>query len=718
MKSEGDSEIFSGNEENVCEEYSFFPAEDYKTQELKNEAKENFEVKELSLGEEPKKEEKEILSKFDKLKDKIISHSSTVVTTTAVAVVSATVLGFVPGVNKEKNPFGTVITDSLIDKSSFHQISIEGEMEIGEDVTRYYALVEEYGKEEKKEEQYAEMMFNNTHFSFNVDAIYGLESYRYTLFSSSNEEEENILYSSALIPFRFNQSYQGNYKKLKPTETKITFTETDTYEVEIDTGYQSPYPDIFQYEVSAVSKEGQVLDTYKGTDSLVKLHVPYGEALFLTYKDISYFANEESVSEQYMASGYSVVSLPHLYFDNEFGFNGQYFTLSYHFDTVYEFPSFSLNLTLDNGTEAKKKTIQSLEKAGTIVLDEYEGEIGNLVLSGELEFQDNSLDKYTHKVPIIENTYNLQYHLNTTSLRADLTKAGTDYIPLSFEFDYLLPNDYSIAIYNQDRTIDEKFAPKDSFHLKKVTSGDGDILTLAILSPDGNEWKKISDYTIHSLSEIQSTYVEPTVSNYTNPNDFVITYNDDDTVNIYRKVGFSSTDPNVYLDTMLYEETYEDAITGEIKYSNAVHSKTTGVYSIMEDLPALDYCPLYLISYEKDGVIYQMSEQMPSGSLKLNENNPVRYEVSYDETENSTKIILYNDSYYSIKNEILIDGFYYYFHEYTDRADSYMTLIPGNVLGKQMTLSMTLYDKNYESYLTDCEMKGNRYKTYNFNIHA
>ena len=169
---------------------------------------------------------------------------------------------------------------------------------------------------------------------------------------------------------------------------------------------------------------------------------------------------------------------------------------------------------------------------------------------------------------------------------------------------------------------------------------------------------------------------------------------------------------------MLYEGAYEDATTGEIKYSNAVHSKTTGVYSITEDLPALDYCPLYLISYEKDGVIYQMSEQMPSGSLKLNENNPVRYEVSYDETENSTKIILYNDSYYSIKNEILIDGIYYYFHEYTNRAGSYLSLVPGNALGKQMTLSMTLYDGEYESYLADLEMKGNRYKTYNFNIHA
>lgn len=35
-----------------------------------------------------------------------------------------------------------------------------------------------------------------------------------------------------------------------------------------------------------------------------------------------------------------------------------------------------------------------------------------------------------------------------------------------------------------------------------------------------------------------------------------------------------------------------------------------------------------------------------------------------------------------------------------------------------MTLSMTLYDGNYASYSTECEMKGNRYKTYNFNINA
>lgn len=394
------------------------------------------------------------------------------------------------------------------------------------------------------------------------------------------------------------------------------------------------------------------------------------------------------------------------------------FTLSYSFDTVYEFSSFCLYLTLDNGAGKKKKTIQNLEKAGTIVLDEYEGEIGNLVLSGELEFQDNSLDSYAHKVPIIESTYNLQYHLNVTSLRADLTEAGTDYIPLSFEFDYLLPNDYSIAIYNQDRTIDEKIALTDSYYLKKIASADGDILSLAILSPDGNEWEKVSDYTILGVSEIRSTYVEPTISNYVNPNDFVVTYNDDDTINVYRKVGFSSSNPNIYLDTMLYEGITEDTTTGEKKYFNAIHSKTTGTYSIMEDLPALDYRPIYFINYEKDGITYQMSKEVPSGSLRLKENEPVRYEASYDETSNSTKIIVYNHSNYFIKNELLIDGIYYYFNEYAEHAGSYMSLVPGNVLGKQMTLSMTLYDGNYASYSTECEMKGNRYKTYNFNINA
>lgn len=332
MKGKGDSEIFSGNEENVCEEYSLFPAEDYKTLELKNEAKEDFDVKEISLGEEPpKKEEKEGLSKFDKLKDKIVSHTSTVVTTAAVAVVSATVLGFVPEVIKEKNPFGTLIADSLVDKTSFHQISIEGEMEIGDEASRYCALVEEYGKDERKEEYYTDLVFTDTHFSFDVETIYGLESYRYTLLSYSEEEKENVIYSSSLIPFNLDQSYQGNYQKLKPTETKITFTETDTYEVEINTGYHSPYSDVFQYEVSAVTREGEVLDSYKGTDPLVKLHVPYGQDLFLAYKNISYFAYEEIISEQYMASDYSVVSFPRLSFDNTFGFDGQNFTLPYFF---------------------------------------------------------------------------------------------------------------------------------------------------------------------------------------------------------------------------------------------------------------------------------------------------------------------------------------------------------------------------------------------------
>ena len=239
MDNKRETEIYSSNEENEYEEYSLFPAEDYKTPELKNEGKEDFKVEEFSLGdEEKKKEEKEKVTDFEKLKDKIFSHSSMMVTTTAVAVVSASVLGFVPGISedkKEDNPLGTVITDSLVDNSSFHEISIEGDMEIGSDVSRYYALIEEYGKEEKKEEYYAELNFTDSHFSFYTDAFYGIESYRYTILAFTGSEEENVIYSSSLIPFEFDQSYKGSYRKLKPTEAKITFTENDMYDVEIDT---------------------------------------------------------------------------------------------------------------------------------------------------------------------------------------------------------------------------------------------------------------------------------------------------------------------------------------------------------------------------------------------------------------------------------------------------------------------------------------------------
>ena len=107
---------------------------------------------------------------------------------------------------------------------------------------------------------------------------------------------------------------------------------------------------------------------------------------------------------------------------------------------------------------------------------------------------------------------------------------------------------------------------------------------------------------------------------------------------------------------------------------------------------------------------------MPSGSLDLVNGQPIRYEAGYDETTDSTKLIIYNDSYYYIKNEILIDGNYYYFTDYTEYADSYIAFIPGNVQNKTMQLSMTLYDTYYESYSADCSMKGARYKTYSFNI--
>ena len=591
-------------------------------------------------------------------------------------------------------------------------------MEINSDISRYYALVKEFGKEEKQEEFYAELSFTGKHFVFNADVFYGIESYSYTILALNEKEEENVVYSSSLTHFTFDQSYQGTYQKLKPTETKITFTDNDFYQVEIDTGFRSPYPDIFQYEVSAITKEGNILDKYTGADSIVTLQVPYGENLYLMYKDVSYFADEEIVSQQYMASGYSVVTLPNLNFDSEFEFNGQNFILSYNFDTIYDFSSFTLYLYLDNGKGIKTKIIQNLEKFGTILLDEYDGEIGNLSLSGELEFQDNLLDSYKHKIPINDNYYDMTYKLEVTSIRADLTGPKTDNIPLSFEFDYLLPNDYSITIYNQDRTIDEKFALRDSYYLNKITSGDGGIITVAILAPDGSEFKKVSDYTIHNVDEIKNTYTEPTISSCVNPGDSVVTYNEDNTVNIYRNVGFLSSDPNIYLDTLLYETVYENPSTGEIRYLNAKHSRTVGKYSIMENLTALDYRFYYITNYDKDGVTYQMhkEEPPPSGNLNLIDRQPIRYEANYDATNDFTKLIIYNDLYYYIKNQIIIDNIYYYFTEYIENANSYQALIPGNVSGKQMNLSMTLYDKYYDSYSIDCEMKGNRYKTYTFDI--
>lgn len=718
MKDETGNEIYSSNEDNACEEYSFFPAEDYKAKELSKEAKEHFEVDEFSLGKEPDRKEKEKISNYDRLKDHFISHAPTIAATTAIGVISASVLGFVPGISEEinsKSPFGSVLVDSLVDRSSFHQISIEGDMEKSEDVLRYYALVEEWGEEGKEEEFYGELDFVEDHFTFATDVFYGVQSYRYKILAFNGSEEENVVYFSPVIPFTFDQSYQGSYQKIKPTEAKIQFGDSDSYTVEIETGYQSPYPDIFQYEVSAVTKEGVILDRYVGFDSTVTLHVPYGENLYLLYKDISYFANEEIVSQQYMTSDYSVVSLPSLSFADEFGFDGQNFTLSYRLDTVYEQNNFQLNLHLDNGIAIKEKKIGNLTKDGTIILDDYAGEIGNLTLSGELEFHDNRLDGNTHKVPIVSKNYDMKYRLEVTSLTANLIDV-TDYIPLSFDFDYLLPSDYSIAIYNEDRSINENFDPKDSYYLKKIASGDGGILSVAILAPDGTEFRKVGDYTVHSFDEIKSAYQEPAFSNCVNPGDSVVTYNEDNTVNLYRKVDFSAVDPHVYLDTMLYETMYEEAETGEIKYLNAKHSRTTGTYSAMENLTALDYCFLYFVNFEKDGVVYQMSKEMPSGSLDLVNGQPIRYEAGYDETTDSTKLIIYNDSYYYIKNEILIDGNYYYFTDYTEYADSYVAFIPGNVQNKTMQLSMTLYDTYYESYSADCSMKGARYKTYSFNI--
>lgn len=74
-------------------------------------------------------------------------------------------------------------------------------------------------------------------------------------------------------------------------------------------------------------------------------------------------------------------------------------------------------------------------------------------------------------------------------------------------------------------------------------------MTLILMSEDGQELARSSRIYYESVADVGSEH--ETTFNYKNPNEIVITYNDDGTINMYLDTSFSSSTPGVYYQVML-----------------------------------------------------------------------------------------------------------------------------------------------------------------------
>ena len=364
-----------------------------------------------------------------------------------------------------------------------------------------------------------------------------------------------------------------------------------------------------------------------------------------------------------------------------------------------------LDLNLKTSTKTYQLKIDNLEQKGQIILDMLLGDIGEVIIDGTLHFVDNQINKQnTIKIKPIK--YHMNYIFTITNIRAEMFDRSKDTIPIIFNFDYLLPNDYSLQIICEETNYNQIIPLDTEFILNNITFNNGGTIKINILNSEKNIYKMLDDIQILSYNDANELFIEPTI-NYVNPSESIVTYNDDSTINIYRKTNFTSTNENIYYDAFIYNKIIE---TDRITYLDYYHNISNEKYSIIENIPQKNYYFIYYTLLKFNNVYYYMNQEMPSGGIEINDSD-VNISGNYNNEKNITTLNITFQNNVFLKKECIIDNNYYQYDNYEEKTSSTTLTILGNMLNKEIKLYFNKYYNNYAEYL-DIPILGNIYKEY------
>lgn len=717
-------ENYQTNENNSFNEYQEFKAEDYSVKEYKLLKKENIEFSEnYSIGAKTNTnnhQESDNFKKANELKNntlknvnKLASTTSNIIMTTGV-VLAGTIIGVVPGVElfSQTDLKMTVIEESLTDLSTPNEILIEGEIENLKSEFPYFVTMEQYYNQELL--SYNEMIEleineSNETFIFSVPACYGLTSYQYEIYYS-DEDEMIELYSSEEMLFGENQAYNARYDKISPNEAELIYNDDETYNLILNTNFETDFPAVYAYKLNVLTKEGIVCAQYEGTDQTVNLNLSYQGVIYFEYIDIGYFSSGTHEYNQTKLDESIDIDIPKVLLLNDISIRGDYFVIPYQVQTIYDLSLMSLTLEFSNESGIITKNIDNLTSEGKIVLDNFDGEIGEIKIRGKLNFAGNESNTQMYSINIAETKYDLNYKFNITEVRANVFDSMSENIPIFMKMEYLLPESYQINILNSELSIDEKYSLSNEITITSFPNDSSKSITISILNSNNEIWSVPKTINLHTRSELLDLYDEPDSYLSVNPYESVVTYNDDGTINIYRDINFSTTDERNYYDAALYF----NEIIDSVELTKEIHQITNNRYAIFENIPNEFYFFRYYKIMKYDGVFYYLSEEMPSGGIA--NNVTFTTEAQYDALTDKTTITIVSSNYGIFDNYCLINDVKYEYDTSEEiiggATNTKKVIVAGNQIGKTVKFYFTQYSNNYDNYVEKMDIIGNKFKNY------
>lgn len=602
--------------------------------------------------------------------------------------------------------------ESEVYSHSLDRLSINGELTYIDEEKSYHAYFTEYDMNDNviADNVNADFIVNVSDNSFYLegDAYYGLKKYRYVIYTLDGAVAEyslqrEIVYESQIKTYDIDQSYQATYDKIKLSDATLTYF--DNYvRIDADPHFETPYADIFSYKVQLKNSEGNIIDEYMGRDSFsFNINDFYVDEFELVYYDIGYFVNQNVEYASYNSEGVRI-NIPSISLYEDIGFNGSYFTINYDCDMIYDYMNASIEITVEefsfdsiDGNIKHSKIVNSISNHGEIVLDMLEGEYSNVAISAKLIFKDFQSDEIEHEVISGVLNTSLVYEVEITAIDADTYSYG-DFMKIDFHLDFILPNNFSINISDDANSINKNFLLNELIEINELDPSTIYSFSVVIYDNYSNVYLNLGTYSI-DMQSAKSYFSNNVTYTFTsvNPYDVVVTYNEDDTINVYRNVNFSCADENVSYNSILTSLTD----------SSVIEYRSRDPYAYNENILRDNYTLEYKLYYLYQNVTYTVMDDIPSGTIYFGEGILSAVVKTFD---NTTTIIINNNQACEVDNRILVNNVEYTYTTYDSKFSTQFELVINEVIDViSLKAYINLYSYNYEAYKEIMPLKGNLY---------
>ncbi len=524
---------------------------------------------------------------------------------------------------------------------------------------------------------------------------YGLKKFKYSIYASDGNRDTTLVYESALFSYDEDQSYDASFKIIDPSEATISY-EDGFATILVDPSFESKHDNLY-YILQLVSGD-EVIDAYKGT-SVAKFRIPaekLSSSIHFIYFEAGEF-NGDEVPYQNDSTNEHIFGYPYFEFGDDILFEDEKFGLPYSCQMPFDYSKSTLSFYLDDGKEIREfSDYPSEEPNSRFLLSDIEGELGEVSVTAELTFLDNQSPQAEHTLTLGKKQYDLSYQFSISNVVVDLLNCDGATFPTTIYLDRnMLPGDYQIRVTVNDSEVVEPTYFGDEVEVPNVPYDTSNSLKIEVLDSSSSIYKSVSYDILYSQAKEKysaaSNFETPT------PDDSLVTYNDDGTINLYRKIGYTSTCDGACFNASV--------VSSSLTYPCI----SDGDYAVLTNIPSANYHFVYYNCIKVEGVTFQYDlilDTSSSDAELMSKTTNAKATVILGDDGANIAVNLSDGNF--VGNKVLVNGVSYEFDESPGLdSDTATVSIPDLKEVNSVRVYASPYYKNYEAYSKETKVEGN-----------